>query len=131
VQGSQLISSLINRFSGEFDEQLATPSAPSEPFLIPKLVDFDPAKGFVLDEHQAYKTPDWTYEEPPAPPSLPRPPVSKRARPAERPRDEGRASIAVRLAPDVAEAIEERAAVAGRALDAVVNEALREWLSGR
>jgi hypothetical protein len=128
VQGSQLIPSLIQRFEVEFAAQLAAPSAATQPFPIPKLVDFSPGAGFTLDQHQAHKTPDWTYE---APPPAPTPPLSKRARPAERPRDRAHASIGVRLAPDVAEAIEERATVAGRAVDSVVNDALREWLGGR
>ena len=48
--------------------------------------------------------------------------------PAERPHDAERAPVVVRLAPDLAAAFEDSAVVAGRPLDHVVNEALREWL---
>jgi len=128
VQGSILIPTLLKTFRREFAEQLANPSAPTRPWPIPKIVDYDAeARRFVLDERQAYKTPDWIYEEPPeAPPSL-RP--SKVGKPAPRPHDADHAHVAVRLRSDVADAMRERAATDGRSVEALVDEAVREWIA--
>ncbi|HZO14072.1 MAG TPA: NADH-ubiquinone oxidoreductase-F iron-sulfur binding region domain-containing protein [Polyangiaceae bacterium] len=118
VGGAILIPSLIENFADE----LAGPHG--EPILLPKIVDFS-EEGFRYDELTPLKTPDWTYLEPPLPVAPPP------ARPAERPHDADHAPVVVRLAPDVAAAFEDSAIVAGRPLDQVVNEALREWLRRR
>ena len=131
--GSQLINSsrgrfaLIKAFRREFADQLANPSSPTAPWPIPKIVDFDAEAGrFVLDERQAFKTPDWIYEEPPEAPPSKRP--AKAAKPAPRPHDADYADIAVRLRGDVAESMTERSSVDGRTVEALVDEAVREWI---
>ncbi|MCK6586648.1 MAG: SLBB domain-containing protein [Polyangiaceae bacterium] len=123
VQGSIVIPSFADQFKDEFDAQLASPGAPTEPVQIPKFIDFIEETGtFVLDERQARKRPDWTYEEPEAAvPSVPR------TRP---PADLDRAPVAVRLSPDVVAALTAQAEKTGQPLDKVVNEALRAWLQG-
>jgi NADH-quinone oxidoreductase subunit F len=45
VQGSIMVPSMLRAFSGEFEAQLAHPAAPSEPWPIPKLVDYDEERG--------------------------------------------------------------------------------------
>jgi NADH:ubiquinone oxidoreductase subunit F (NADH-binding) len=127
VQGSIVIPRLLKTYRREFAEQLATPAAPSQPWPIPKIVDFDADRGqFVLDERQAYKTPDWIYEEPPEAPPSKRP--AKVAKPAKKPHDADRADVAVRLRGDVATAMRERAEVDGRTVEAIVDAALRQWM---
>ena len=123
VQGSIVIPSFADRFKEEFDAQLASPGAPTEPVLIPKFVDFIEETGtFVIDERLPRKRPDWTYEEPEAAvPSIPR------TRP---PADADRAPVAVRLSPDLVAALTAEAEKSGQPLDKVVNEALRTWLQG-
>jgi NADH-quinone oxidoreductase subunit F len=127
VQGSIMVPSILRAYSLEFDAQLQNPSKPSEPWPIPKLVDYDPAThSFLIDEHQQFKTPEWTYDEPPQPVQSIPPPAKHR--PVERPHDADEALFAVRLAPDVAAAMRVRADVRGRSFDALVNEVLRDWL---
>jgi NADH-quinone oxidoreductase subunit F len=124
VQGSVLIPSLLHRFEDEFAEQLANPARPSQPFLLPKMIDFDEASGtFVYDERQARKRPDWTFE-PPAPP-----PAEARFSPVPAPLDA--APVTVRLAPDVIAALGRYFDGAQLPLDEQVNEALREWMRRR
>jgi NADH-quinone oxidoreductase subunit F len=117
VQASLLLPSLLKRFGGEFEAQARDRAASSEPFLIPKLVDFDPEKGaFVYDELQPLKRPDWTYPEPHT--------VALPTAPAPRPTG----PIAVRLDEDVAAALAALAASPGTGLDEIANRALRAWL---
>jgi NADH:ubiquinone oxidoreductase subunit F (NADH-binding) len=124
VQGSVVISSLMRAFRDDFDVQLHRPEAPSDKVPIPKIVDFDPeGPTFTYDGDQARKTPDWTYEEPEPPVSL--------GKPAPRPLDADHAPMVVRLSPDIAVVFEDKALEAGRSIDAVVNEALREWLASQ
>ncbi|HLM71968.1 MAG TPA: hypothetical protein VK459_04745, partial [Polyangiaceae bacterium] len=117
------IPSFADRFKEEFDAQLASPGAATEPVLIPKFVDFIEETGtFVIDERLPRKRPDWTYEEPEAAvPSIPR---------TSPPRDADRAPVAVRLSPDVVAALTAEAEKNGLPLDKVVNDALRTWLKG-
>jgi NADH:ubiquinone oxidoreductase subunit F (NADH-binding) len=123
VQGSIAIPSLIDRYRAEFEEQVRRPSASPAPYLIPKIVDYDPTTGFQYDERQALKRPDWTYEEPFV--------EETRPRPAAAPLDAARAAVSVRLAPDVVAALEDRLAGIDAPLDEAVNDALREWLGRR
>lgn len=128
VQGSVVIPDLIKTYRREFAEQLANPGAASAPWPIPKIVDYDATrKRFVLDERQAFKTPDWLYEEPPEAPPSKRP--AKGAKPAPRPHDAEHADVAVRLRADVAEAMRERAGIDGRTVEALVDEAVRAWIA--
>ncbi len=129
VQGSVLVPSLLKAFAGAFETQRQYPEAPCKPWPIPKFVDYLPAeRRFVLDEHQAFKTPDWTYVEPPKRVSVP--PVV-RAKPAPRPHDADEAAQVVRLASEVARGMRAEAERAGEPFDKLVNRALREWLERR
>ena len=102
-----LIPSILKAYASEFDEQLRQPEDGSSVWPIPKLVDFDMSTAqFVLDEHQPLKTPEWTYQEP----------------------EDLAEAVGVRLAPDVALALQKQADKSDSPLDATVNEALREWL---
>jgi NADH:ubiquinone oxidoreductase subunit F (NADH-binding) len=122
VQGSIVIPSFADRFKEEFDAQLASPGAATEPVRIPKFVDFIEETGtFILDERLPRKRPDWTYEEPEEVPSLPR---------TRSPADIDRAPVAVRLSPDLIAALTAEAERSGQPIDKVVNEALRTWLKG-
>jgi NADH:ubiquinone oxidoreductase subunit F (NADH-binding) len=103
VQGSVVIPSLMTGFASEFEHQLANPTEHGDPIPIPKLEDFVPGRGFALDEHQAAKTPDWTYETAPIPES-------------------------VRVPPDLAARLAERAG--DRSVDELVRLALELWLDG-
>jgi NADH:ubiquinone oxidoreductase subunit F (NADH-binding) len=125
VEGATLIPSLWAAFADDFQRQLQRPAEAPAPVLITKLVDHDPrGQIFTIDERQAHKKPDWTYAAPPTP-------AVKPARPAAAPRDLHQAPVAVRLAPDVLEALVARGSTAGRSLDREVNEALRAWLARR
>jgi NADH:ubiquinone oxidoreductase subunit F (NADH-binding) len=119
VQGAVLIPSVMERFKDEFDVQLAAPSASSDPFTVPLIVDFDEASGtFLYDTTFVSKNPDWTYTPPP--PAERR----KRAMPARVPTG----TIGVRLAQDVLEALLARAETEGTDLDRLVNTLLRNQL---
>jgi NADH:ubiquinone oxidoreductase subunit F (NADH-binding) len=120
VQGSVLIPSLLERFKGEFDAQLANPTEYSEVFTVPLLIDFDETSGtFSYNTVFTYKTPDWTY------PALPLPEGRKSAAPAQVPVG----ALSVRLAPDVAEMLRARAEQEGIDLDRLVNALLRNQLA--
>ncbi|MEO7096609.1 MAG: NADH-ubiquinone oxidoreductase-F iron-sulfur binding region domain-containing protein, partial [Polyangiales bacterium] len=139
VQGSKLIPDLMKRFEGEFAAQLEDPTGAPAPYVIPKLVDFDEARGeFVYDELQPRKNPNWTYAPAPepAPESVPKmavPEPRKPAKPAQPVKAEGLQTISVRLMADVrtelAKVLKDRHNEAE--LDRVVNDALREWMRGR
>ncbi len=136
VQGSILLPALLRRFSRDFDAQLAAPSGGGAPFLVPKIIDFDEAtRTFVYDESQARKRPNWTYEDPPAvapreqgPVSVATPRPIKPASPAAV--SHGLRTATARLAPDVREGLS-RVVRDESEVDAVVNAALRDWLSER
>jgi NADH:ubiquinone oxidoreductase subunit F (NADH-binding) len=123
VQGSIVIPSLLARFKEEFDAQLRAPELEVTPVKPPKLVDFDEATAtFTYDEHQPYKKPDWTFEEPP-PAAAPRP------APTAQPAAQAGGALAVVLKPDVARALAERAHAKDVALDRLIDQALRDWLA--
>lgn len=123
VQGATLLPSLMNRFSHEFESNLAPGRQDSAPVPIPKLVDLDEGRGvFLLDERQADKQPDWTYAATAAPA-----PGNKPSTPA--PASKG--PVSVRLAPDVRDALSSVADAGGQDLDETVNRALRAWLASR
>jgi len=150
VQGSIVIPSLLKRFWAEFGTQLKHPALPSDPYLIPKIVDFDePSRTFTYDPLSPRKRPNWTYEDAPAPvepvvvepvvvePVVVEPPgappaASSRPVKSSRPATHTVAlrTETVRLAPDVRDAlshvIRDEAEV-----DRVVNAALRDWLRNR
>jgi NADH-quinone oxidoreductase subunit F len=136
VQGATVISSLIDRYADEFRAQLAHPGDAPPPWLIPKFVDLDEeAHRFTLDEAQPRKRPNWTYEPaspaptaPPVPTAPPSPPAV--AAPARAPLAPPATPIAVRLMPDVRERLA-RAVNDACEIDAVVNAALRDWLTDR
>jgi NADH:ubiquinone oxidoreductase subunit F (NADH-binding) len=119
VQGATLVPNIINKFRDEFDAQLAHPEQATREVLIPKMVDFVDG-AFRYDEHQRWKQPDWTYVEP-------APPKPEAPKPAKKPRG----AVAVRLAPDLADALHAVADGAGLDLDRQVERALREWLSNQ
>ena len=122
VQGATLIPGLLTRFRSEFQAQLARPEAAPEPYVIPKMIDFDEAtRTFRYDTDQPRKRPDWTYEAPPA--SL-RPKSVSPGKPKPVPQ-------AIRLAPDVRDAIGAALSRSGGDPERMVNEALREWLRTR
>ena len=121
VEAAELIPSLLARFSDEFSAQVASPATPSQPYLVPKIVDFDEAtRVFTYDAAQARKLPDWGYADSIAEPS-----------PKRKPASPGRPHLAphsVRLARDVREALGEEAARSGRKVETIVSEAIRAWL---
>jgi NADH-quinone oxidoreductase subunit F len=137
VQGSKLIPDLMKRFEAEFAAQLQNPSGAPDPYVIPKLVDFDEARGeFVYDELQPRKNPNWTYAPAPEKPSVPKmsvPEPRKAAKPARPVKQEGLQTISVRLMADVraelAKVLKDQHNEAE--LDRVVNDALREWIRTR
>jgi NADH:ubiquinone oxidoreductase subunit F (NADH-binding) len=121
VEGAELIPSLLARFSDEFAAQIASPASPSQPYLVPKIVDFDEAtRVFTYDTAQARKLPDWSYADSAAE----RSPTRRAASP-------GRPHLAphsVRLARDLREALGQEAARSGRKVETMVTEAIRAWL---
>lgn len=65
VQGSILIPSLVESFPEQFRVDVGSRVGAQEPYLLPKIVDFDPEAGrFVYDHRQPFKQFDWTYELP-------------------------------------------------------------------
>jgi NADH-quinone oxidoreductase subunit F len=69
VQGSIVIPAMMKHFEPALQAQLASPAKASPPWTLPKLVDFDETtRVFTCDEKQIRKRPDWSYEEPDAPP---------------------------------------------------------------
>jgi len=137
VQGATVISSLMERYAGEFRAQLANPTGAPETWLIPKMVDFDEkTRQFSFDEAQPRKRPNWTYE--PAPPAPKAPtaaktlpsPTTEKAPSARAPLPAPATPIAVRLMPDVRDRLARAIRDPGE-IDAVVNAALRAWLEQR
>lgn len=125
VQGSILIPSLLETFAPDFDAILREPGRQADLVPVPKLVDYDPGTHtFVLDADQERKQPDWTFTEP-------HPRVRRPSRPAVQPRDVDRAPTVVRLRPDIADAIQDRARDSNRSAEQMVDAALREWLGRR
>lgn len=60
VQGSVLVTSLMERFRGEFESTAALKDAPE--WLLPKMTDFnEKTREFAYDARQALKEPNWTY----------------------------------------------------------------------
>jgi NADH:ubiquinone oxidoreductase subunit F (NADH-binding) len=61
---TMIVPSLVKAFPDDFK-----PGAPEgEPWLLPKLVDYDEkAHAFTYDEHAVLKQPDWTYSDETAP----------------------------------------------------------------
>ncbi|MCA9621315.1 MAG: hypothetical protein KC731_19970 [Myxococcales bacterium] len=135
VQGATVIPRLLQEYRSEVAERVAAPEAPSQPWPIPKLVDFDAETGrFVLDELQPLKNANWLYDEAPlereeptheAPPS--RRPV-KPAKPARVPHDRAQAPVAVRLRGEVAAAVLARAEAEDLSPDRLVDRLLRDAL---
>jgi len=120
VQASVLLPSLVERFPEAFERLAHRPADLGWPWLLPKIVDYDPgAREFRYDERQARKLPDWSYAEPPAlPPAFP-------------PARTARGDVAVRIAPDLADAFARLADEEGTDLGHEVELALREWLRRR
>ena len=120
VQASVLLPSLTERFPDAFERLARRPAEVGPAWPLPKIVDYDPETGaFRYDERQARKLPDWSYEEPPA--ALPTFPPARTAR----------GDVAVRIAPDLAEAFARLADEEGTDLGHEVDAALREWLRRR
>lgn len=108
-QGSIVLSSILNRYADSF-----TAHAPSEPVVLPKLVDLVDGR-FVFDERQSLKQPDWSYAEPPSTPSDA--PASPPSRPS---------SLLVELSPALKDALTKRAQARGESLE----EAAASLLAG-
>jgi NADH-quinone oxidoreductase subunit F len=118
VGAAALLPALLARFKPDFEALLAGAPAGSA-WLLPNIVDFDQAtRKFVYDQRQPQKQPDWTYQPEPVPVAV----TPSRATSG---------AVAVRLAPDVAQRLEELAQAAGLDLDRQVHVALREWLRDR
>jgi NADH:ubiquinone oxidoreductase subunit F (NADH-binding) len=116
VQASLLLPSLLKRFAGEFDAQAQTRSSTSEPFVIPKIADFDEQNhAFVYDRLQPLKRPDWTYPEPHT--------VARPAAPARHPPG----PVTVRLDEEVVGALD-GLTDESKGIEEVANRALRAWL---
>jgi NADH-quinone oxidoreductase subunit F len=131
VQGAALIPSLMSRFAKEFDQIVASPELVTRPVPLPKFVDYDPAAHrFVLDERQARKRPDWTYEPAPSPSAQPPfvHPPPRMPRPVAVPRDAKLSHVGVRLPPELAQELARRAEELGLAVDTLVERALRQFL---
>jgi NADH:ubiquinone oxidoreductase subunit F (NADH-binding) len=120
VEGAALIPSLLETFAPEFGTPHGHLAGSSEPIMIAQIRDFDAERGvFLLDQRQARKQPDWSYAEEPRPSAI---------RVAPAPRDADRAPVVVRLSSDLVPLLSERARSAGRTLDVLVNDTMREWL---
>ena len=120
VEGAALIPSLLETFEQEFGTPHGHLASSSEPILIAQICDFDAERGvFLVDQRQARKQPDWSYAEEPRPSAI---------RVVSTPRDVDRAPVVVRLSSDLVPLLSERARSAGRTLDVLVNDAMREWL---
>ncbi len=115
VQGATLLPQLIGRFRESFHGKRR-----GARWTLPKLVDFDEStRTFTLDLRQARKRPDWTYDEP----------RKTTARyPASAPAPAPQGDLAVRLAPELRDSLQAKAAARGVELDRLVEEALRKWL---
>jgi NADH-quinone oxidoreductase subunit F len=125
VQGSIIVPTLLKTFRREVAAQLDRPAAPTLPWPLPKLVDYFPDEHrFELDERQAFKTPDWLYDEPPTAPPSKRP--VKSARPADKPRDAP--DLSIRIRGDLVAALRDRADSEAQSIDAIVDRAVRAWL---
>lgn len=62
AQGAKSIPSLVQSFREEFEPYVQGNLPQSEPWPIPKIVDYDEKKHrFSYDEKQTMKNPDWTY----------------------------------------------------------------------
>lgn len=62
AQGAKLIPGLVQSFREEFEPYAKGKRPQSEPWPIPKIVDYDEEKHhFSYDEKQTKKKPDWTY----------------------------------------------------------------------
>jgi hypothetical protein len=123
-QAANLLPSLVAKFRGEFDQQIAHPLAPSARIPIPLFADYDEAKHeFTYESSIERKQPDWSYAEPlvagdanangnkkrkHAPPTAP---------------------IGVRLEVDVLERLVHQAEEENEHVDRLVNRWLRERLS--
>jgi len=120
VQGAALIPSLLETFEEDFEDQLGLPLGSPEPILIAQIRDFDDERrAFTLDDRQARKQPDWSYAEEPRPSAT---------RVVATPCDVNRAPVVVRLSSDLVPQLRAHAQSAGSTMDAVVNDAMREWL---
>jgi NADH:ubiquinone oxidoreductase subunit F (NADH-binding) len=120
VEGAMLIPSLLETFESEFGLPHGRLAGAAEPILIAPIRDFDSERSvFVLDARQSRKQPDWSYAEEPRPSAI---------RVVPTPRDADRAPVVVRLASDLVPLLGDRARSAGRTVDALVNDAMREWL---
>ena len=123
VQGSILLQSLATRFKAEFDLQAAKPGARAPKWVLPKIVDFDEeSRTFIYDSRQAMKNPDWTYLEPKK--TTARFLVST-------PAAEPDGDAALRLPPDLYEALRQLAEAKGIGVERQAEEALRHWLRGK
>ncbi len=64
VQGAKLIPSLLQLFKKEFEPYVQGKQPQSEPWPIPKIVDYDEQEHrFTYDEKQTRKNSDWTYAD--------------------------------------------------------------------
>ena len=117
VGASILIPSLLVQYQKQFDAQLLRPQPTSEPYVIPKIIDYDHEKGdFIYDPYQPHKNPDWTYSLPAEIEEGPAVTV---------PAPEPAGDVSIRIAADVANAL---TAMGARDLDRAVDEVLRDWL---
>lgn len=64
VQEQRVVGSIMTTFADEVNLALDGTPLPRRGFIVPKLVDLEGGVATV-DERQALKRPDWTYEEPP------------------------------------------------------------------
>lgn len=120
VQGATLIPNLMSRFQDAFVSLAKRPGPRAVKWLLPKIVDFDETtRSFGYDHRQPRKNPDWTYDEP-------RKTTARFLVSAPSPAPQG--DVAVRLAPELREALQTEADARGVDLDRLVEDALKEWL---
>jgi NADH-quinone oxidoreductase subunit F len=123
VQGSLILPNLMGRFKDAFDALAKRPGSRAAKWDLPTLVDFDEAsRTFVSDARQPRKKPDWTYDEP-------RKTTARFIVSAPSPAPQG--DLAVRLAPELRDALQLEADARGVDVDRLVEDALKEWLKSK
>jgi NADH-quinone oxidoreductase subunit F len=58
---ADLVQSAVRLFGDEFRQHLGGPCPRPRELVFPKLVDFDPAEGWITDDRYRWKQPDWSY----------------------------------------------------------------------